>query len=957
MQRQSGNRKYKNVTESQKSFTSSSYNPTNNTENSQINLGNKLMSNKNIRNETSRIVTNETTLTSSKVNMTKKSQPVTSSGRRNVKMNGFTQKREDGKLVIIEQVPVFKEIIQEVPYDVIIERPVEVRIENRYYVDKEIEVIREIVKEVPKIIEVNREKIIEVEEYVDEEEFIENYVDVVNEVIKVVEVPNIIYQDKIVEKNVEVLKVRPHRVDVKENVIYKDKVNVVDQYVTKDNIIETNVYVEASTGQRVHNYQPGQKIEMIEDIIEEPYDVYVDNITTINKEVPYDVIKNVDNITIKKVPVERVEVHTEYYDDIKIVEVPVERIVDMPVEKTVMVDKYVDKDVVKEVEVIVPVPKHIERIVNRVVDVPFIKEVIVEIPYEKIVENRTETYADVMVPEMTVSNVNVEYTDITETNVQEDLEVEFDVEKIVETEVHTKEEVPVDYMTQVFKTNTVQESYDKNITMNKTIEKSNVRKSIRDIDIQKNVQLMTITENPIFQESMKVVTNDKMFDVNETNETVQYNEVVENMEMRSELKTTRMTRRQKNDLGTVSSDTSRIQLENLKLRTNIETYESQISQIRGMIVDEETLAKNRVEYKQKLINLEDLIRACQTETRDIEMKMRQMDKSNVNVENIEVYSENEIKRIEDQIKEVENRNKKLRELLGKVNIRSSRVGSMSSTSVRNSTKVSREVEAKMASYERDPNAKVTYGQKMVNSIYVEKNKQASQGGVKKTSHGGYTSSTNQGGYTSSTNQGGYTTSTSSQGVQKQYQTNGQGYYGNSGQNMTSKTSHSNTSQSRTVKSSTSTMQGRSIGGNGGFTSTTTKTESYTNSTNPKANYNNNNTYTTTGKFNTNTPIISRNVVRDSKVIKESPQEWGASTQSTHRTSNNQLFHVSSKQSHSGRVGGSYNQGRTSSDVRTINGPTTTSYTSGSMMGGGNTLSGSRIDESRVISSKTTQHRN
>ena len=50
-----------------------------------------------------------------------------------------------------EEVPVYVEKEVEVPYDVIVERPVENIIENRYYVDKEVEV------------PIRREKVVEVE--------------------------------------------------------------------------------------------------------------------------------------------------------------------------------------------------------------------------------------------------------------------------------------------------------------------------------------------------------------------------------------------------------------------------------------------------------------------------------------------------------------------------------------------------------------------------------------------------------------------------------------------------------------------------------------------------------------------------------------------------------------------------------------------------------------------------
>ena len=65
---------------------------------------------------------------------------------------------------------------------------------------------------------------------------------------------------------------------------------------------------------------------------------------------PYEVVKEVDNVIVEKVPRERVVVNTEYYDDVKVVQVPVENIIEVDVKKEGLVDKYVDKEVIVEVE-------------------------------------------------------------------------------------------------------------------------------------------------------------------------------------------------------------------------------------------------------------------------------------------------------------------------------------------------------------------------------------------------------------------------------------------------------------------------------------------------------------------------------------------------------------------------------------------------------------------------------
>ena len=774
---------------------------------------------------------------------------------------------KDGKLVIYEEVPVFVEKIVEVPFENIIERPVEKRIENRYYVDKEVEVIKEVVKEVPKIIEIKKEKIIEIEKFVDEEEIKENHIDVVEEVVKIVEVPEIEYKDEITYKNVEILKVQPRRTKIEENIIYKDRVNIVDKVVKKDRVIENDVFIEKSTGQRVHNYNPNAQIKIIEEIEEEPYNVYVDKIIEVKREVPYDVVKEEENIIVERVPVEKVVVQTEYYDDVKVVEVPVENVIEVPVEKQVLVDKYVDKEVIVEVEKKVPVPKHVEKIITKVIDVPVIREVHVDVPYANVVENHMATDVEVTLAEPKVTHVNREYAKIEEVEETEDLEIEFEVDRIVENEVHTHTEVPVEVTKQVVNPRYKQTFYDKQVDLRRVKEKPNVRASYRDVPVAVNVKQNVTIEQPVIQENLKVVTKDKPIDVVHTTEVVQYDEVKQHMELKNEQKTSKMTSRQKGHLESVTNETSRVQLDNLKLRTDIQAYEEHITQIRGIIIDDESLEKNKAEFRQKIANLDKFISECTTESRKIEQELRSAHFGADDFENVDVYTEQEILRLEEQIKEVEERNQQLRNLLGKVDIRASKVGEMSSVNVKESMRVTREVEQKLSSYERDPNARITQGQKMSSSVYVDRPQTGSRtvssqqyqgtqrvgGGAQVRTTGGGAQVRRSGGYTSSSRQTGGTTYVSG-GTRTGTVTQGTTGYTRTGGNVTSNTT---TTQSRTYQSSNS----------GGGYQTTTVTESYTNSRNPGQNYSN--TQTSVQPYS----MITNNQIRQSKVIKESAGEY------------------------------------------------------------------------------------
>lgn len=121
-------------------------------------------------------------------------------------------------------------------------------------------------------------------------------------------------------------------------------------------------------------------IKEVERIVEVPVDVVrevevekeVEKIVEVIKEVPVDVVREVE--VVKEVPVDRI-VEVE-----KIVEVPVEVIKE--VEKEVEVIKEVPVDRIVEVERIVEVPVEVEKEVERIVEVPVDR--IVEV--EKVVE-------------------------------------------------------------------------------------------------------------------------------------------------------------------------------------------------------------------------------------------------------------------------------------------------------------------------------------------------------------------------------------------------------------------------------------------------------------------------------------------------------------------------------------------------------------------------------------------
>lgn len=115
------------------------------------------------------------------------------------------------------------ERIVEKPYEIIVENEIENIIENRYYVDTEVEKI------------VNRDKYVDVEKIVEKKKYIkkeqvvevEKYVEVPYEVIEEFETPYYtevgVPQERVVNKYIDKIIVRPHRTEIIENQIVVDK--------------------------------------------------------------------------------------------------------------------------------------------------------------------------------------------------------------------------------------------------------------------------------------------------------------------------------------------------------------------------------------------------------------------------------------------------------------------------------------------------------------------------------------------------------------------------------------------------------------------------------------------------------------------------------------------------------------------------------------------------------------
>ena len=144
-----------------------------------------------------------------------------------------------------------------------------------------------------------------------------------------------------------------------------------------------------------------ESIREVEVIKEVPVEKIVEVIKEVEiiKEVPVEIIKEVEKIVEKEVQVEVIKEVEKIVEVEVIKEVPVERIVEVPVTKEVAVTKEVQ--VIKEVEVTREVP------VEKIVEIEVIKEIIKEVPVEVIKEVEVEVEVIKEVPVEIVKEVEV----------------------------------------------------------------------------------------------------------------------------------------------------------------------------------------------------------------------------------------------------------------------------------------------------------------------------------------------------------------------------------------------------------------------------------------------------------------------------------------------------------------------------------------------------------------------
>lgn len=277
-----------------------------------------------------------------------------------------------------------REVIVEEPQ--IVEEIVERTVNKPYTTYRDIEDIQYVDKVVDRYVD----KIIEVEKFVD------------REVVEVRQIEDV--QEHIVTKRIE-------KPVIREVLIEEEFITVVKKPVRRT--VRKEVKVEV--------LQEREEIEEITQYVDKEVIVDIDNPIAVERiveiEKTIDVIEEIQVPTKREVIVEKeVEVEQPVFRKIaKYVEIPVEKYVDKEIEKeviiyvdqevirTVIIDKKVPKIVEKEVVVEIPVIREVEKIVEivRIVERPIYVDKVVtkEIPkiVEKIVEVKVPKYKEIKV--------------------------------------------------------------------------------------------------------------------------------------------------------------------------------------------------------------------------------------------------------------------------------------------------------------------------------------------------------------------------------------------------------------------------------------------------------------------------------------------------------------------------------------------------------------------------------
>jgi hypothetical protein len=556
---------------------------------------------------------------------------------------------KSGRVQVFQDVPKYVEREVEVEYEVLIERPVENVIENRYYVDKEIEVPIthvtevdvEVVREVKKYIPVERK----VEYETIREKPYEKIIEVPIEIVK--EIP--VAVERIVNVNQERTTLRPHRSEIRENPIYVDKEVRVDKIVERFVDVDVPVYVDKITEKYVNvpEYIYRDVVHEVPRYVDVPRDVYYDKIVEVPKERIVEKEIVVDRIVEKPYTVERIVEKKR--------EVPVERIVEVPV----YFDKIVEVPVEKRVEVPYKVQRHVKKIVPRQVNVPLISTKDVEIPFERIIDEPYEVIEEVPYPVEKVVERTVDVPVYNEEQVFDYIEIEVPYEKIVEVPVYQDKEIIVEIIREKFVEVPYEKIVDRVVEVEKIIEKPIYNQKIVERPVQKIVEkrvevpIEKYVEIPRYREVQKRIRVEHK---------AQRSSVVEkknSRSMRKSVKTSTISTSQKTAYISLGEGLSKYKIENLKLSLDVKSLQQQIGEYRKIAQNPELFKRENEELKKKIVSIEQTISSVKSENTQLEHSTILTKETQM----IDAYSSNEVAKLESEVRLLIEKNQKLSNIL------------------------------------------------------------------------------------------------------------------------------------------------------------------------------------------------------------------------------------------------------------------------------------------------------
>ena len=585
--------------------------------------------------------------------VTKMTGNVTAQGSTNMQYQGSG----DDKLQIVEEVPVFVTKEVEVPYDVIIERPVENRIENRYYVDKEVEVEVEKIIEVPVEIIREEKKVIKKEKKVEIEKVYEKHIDVIREVpVEVIkEVP--IAVERIVNVPKDKTIVQPVRQEVFENFVYRDTPVYVDKVIEVPEEVEVPVYVD-------------KEYETIKEV---PVTVYQDVEVEVERVVERK--KEFKTEKIIEVPVEKI-VEKEYiidrvvdvpYEVEKIIERRVPREVEKIVEKQIVQDRVVEIPVEKRVEKPYTVKRKVEKIIQKEVDVPMVKPTEVEVPIERVIEEPYEVLEEVEVPVEKVVERRIEVPVYKEVEVIEEIEIEVPFEKVIEKEVVVDKEVEVEVVVEKFVEVPIDRVVDKEVIVEKVVEKPVYNQRIIEVPIEKIVEKRVEVPKEVYIEVPKYVEVEKEIIVDKI---VQVPRIVERKSVRNLKSSTKkkiVSSHQKSIFENYGKELNQLKIENIKLTLEIEAIENQITEYSEIYQNPDLLRQQNQELSIKIQELESTLSTVKSE----EFQLKHQIETHKEINEVEVWTEHEIRKLEMEIERVTKQNATLLNIFNTIGIRDS----------------------------------------------------------------------------------------------------------------------------------------------------------------------------------------------------------------------------------------------------------------------------------------------